>query len=73
MENHDDGYTPMRPLVMDFRDDVRAQNIGDQFMFGPAFLVNPVTEPGGNQRRLYLPKRDGTTSGLVTSVEGGRR
>ena len=21
------------------------QNIGDQFMFGPAFLVNPVTEP----------------------------
>ena len=40
-----EGYTPMRPLVMDFRTDVRAQNIGDQFMFGPAFLVNPVTEP----------------------------
>ena len=46
----------MRPLVMDFRTDVRAQNIGDQFMFGPAFLVNPVTEPGATSRHLYLPK-----------------
>ena len=41
-----EAYTPMRPLVMDFRDDDRAKNIGDQFMYGPAFLVNPVTEPG---------------------------
>ena len=29
-------YTIMRPLVMDFRTDVRAQNVGDQFLFGPA-------------------------------------
>ena len=50
------GYTPMRPLVMDFRDDKRAQNIGDEFMFGPALLVSPVTEPGAVTRRLYLPK-----------------
>jgi alpha-D-xyloside xylohydrolase len=51
-----EGYTPMRPLAMDFRTDVRAQNIGDQFMFGPAILVNPVTEPGATTRHLYLPK-----------------
>ncbi len=50
------GYTPMRPLVMDFRDDTKAQNIGDQFLFGPAILVNPVTEQGATTRRLYLPK-----------------
>jgi alpha-D-xyloside xylohydrolase len=50
-----EGYTPMRALVMDFRDDVRAQNIGDQFLYGPAILVNPVTEPGATSRRLYLP------------------
>jgi len=29
----------MRPLVMDFRTDVRAENTGDEFMYGPAFLV----------------------------------
>ena len=51
----DEGYTLMRPLVMDFRSDVRAQNIGDQFLFGPSILVNPVTEPGAASRHLYLP------------------
>ena len=50
-----ESYTPMRPLVMDFRTDVRAQNVGDQFMFGPAFLVNPVTEPAATSRSVYLP------------------
>ncbi len=50
-----EAYTPMRPLVMDFRGDERAQNIGDQFMFGPAFLVNPVTDPAATSRQLYLP------------------
>ena len=50
-----EGYTIMRPLVMDFREDVRAQNIGDQFLFGPGILVNPVTEPGAAKRHLYLP------------------
>jgi alpha-D-xyloside xylohydrolase len=50
-----EGYTPMRALAMDFRTDTRALNIGDQFMFGPALLVNPVTEPGASSRRVYLP------------------
>jgi alpha-D-xyloside xylohydrolase len=51
-----EGYTPMRPLVMDFPEDTKAQNIGDQFFLGPAILVNPVTEQGATVRRLYLPK-----------------
>ena len=50
------GYTPMRALAMDFPSDPRALNVGDQFMFGPAILVTPVTEPGADTRRLYLPK-----------------
>jgi alpha-D-xyloside xylohydrolase len=50
-----DGYTIMRPLVMDFLSDTRAQNVADQFLFGPALLVNPVTEPGANSRQVYLP------------------
>jgi alpha-D-xyloside xylohydrolase len=50
-----EAYTPMRPLVMDFRSDERAVDISDQFMYGPAFLVNPVTEPGAAMREVYLP------------------
>jgi alpha-D-xyloside xylohydrolase len=51
-----ESYTPMRALAMDFRNDTRALNIGDQFMYGPALLVNPVTESGTVSRRVYLPK-----------------
>ncbi len=67
-----EGYTPMRPLVMDFRDDVRAQNIGDQFMFGPAFLVTPVTESGATTRRLYLPQAKWYDFWTGSRVAGGR-
>ncbi len=55
MTTHD-SYTPMRPLIMDFPGDARAMDIGDQFLFGPAILVSPVTEPGATKRHLYLPK-----------------
>jgi alpha-D-xyloside xylohydrolase len=48
-------YTIQRPLIMDWRNDPRVAAIGDQFMFGPAILVNPVTEEGATSRSLYLP------------------
>jgi alpha-D-xyloside xylohydrolase len=51
-----EGYTPMRALAMDFRSDTRALNTGDEFLFGPAILVSPVTEAGATSRRVYLPK-----------------
>ena len=38
-----DGYTLMRPLMMDFPDDRATDTIDDSFMFGPSFLVHPVT------------------------------
>jgi len=67
-----ESYTPMRPLVMDFRTDVRAENIGDQFMFGPAFLVNPVTEPAATTRNLYLPNAKWYDFWNGTATDGGR-
>jgi alpha-D-xyloside xylohydrolase len=66
-----EGYTPMRGLVMDFRTDVRAQNVGNQFMYGPAFLVNPVTEPGATSRKLYLPKAKWYDFWTGQSLDGG--
>jgi alpha-D-xyloside xylohydrolase len=71
MTTHE-SYTPMRPLVMDFRDDVKAQNIGDQFLYGPAFLVNPVTEQGATERHLYLPKATWYDFWTGERIAGGR-
>jgi alpha-D-xyloside xylohydrolase len=51
-----DGYTPMRALAFDFLSDSKAIDIKDEFMFGPALLVAPVTEEGATSREVYLPK-----------------
>jgi alpha-D-xyloside xylohydrolase len=50
-----DGSTMMRPLVMDFPADARAREVTDQYLFGPALLVNPVTEYRARSRSVYLP------------------
>jgi len=66
-----EAYTPMRPLAMDFRTDVRALNTGDEFLFGPAILVSPVTEPGATSRRVYLPKAKWYDFWTGRATEGG--
>ena len=52
---YDTGAPFMRALFMDFPNDPRVSNIGDEYMFGPAFLVAPVTEQGRETRQVYLP------------------
>jgi len=49
------GYTLMRPLVMDFPHDTNAKTQPYCFMFGNAFLVAPVIEPGATEWAVYLP------------------
>jgi alpha-D-xyloside xylohydrolase len=67
MVTHED-YTMLRALPFDFRCDPNTYDVNDQFMFGPAILVNPVTQPmyfapqstpltGVTRARpVYLPK-----------------
>ena len=43
-----------RALFMDFPNDPNLMNIPDEYMFGPAFLVAPVTEQGATTRKVYL-------------------
>ncbi|MDR0908779.1 MAG: DUF5110 domain-containing protein [Spirochaetaceae bacterium] len=53
---HFDSYTLLRGLFFDFPEDKTACAIEDQYMFGPALLVCPVTEPNATERRCYLPE-----------------
>ena len=46
----------MRALFMDFPQDPEVRDIGDEYMFGPAFLVAPVVEKSQTGREVYLPK-----------------
>lgn len=54
----DNGYTLMRGLPMDFASDKKTYGIDDQFMFGPAMMVCPVTE--------YMEHRPPLDSILIT-------
>jgi alpha-D-xyloside xylohydrolase len=49
------GQTFMRPLVMDFPKDPQALGIGNQYLFGPAIMVTPVTAAGATTQSVYLP------------------
>ncbi len=63
-----DDYTIMRPLVMDWRTDPKVRDIGDEYLFGPAILVNPVTQREQPDRpSICRPRRPGTTSGPARS------
>jgi len=54
-----DAGTMMRPLVMDFQNDAGSREITDEYMFGPAFLVAPVTTYQARDRNVYLPPTTG--------------
>ena len=49
------GETLMRALPLEFSSDPGSRAVSDQFMFGTALLINPVTVEGAKQRTLYLP------------------
>ncbi|HEY1803108.1 MAG TPA: glycoside hydrolase family 31 protein [Terracidiphilus sp.] len=54
-QSHETGAPYMRALFMDFPNDPNVAEIGDEYMFGPAFLVAPVTDQGATSRSVYLP------------------
>ena len=70
----DEGYTLMRPLVFDFADDPEALKQKYEYMFGPTYLVSPVTEPGVTEWKTYLPKSKGGWKHKQTGrhYEGGQ-
>jgi alpha-D-xyloside xylohydrolase len=49
------GAPYMRALFMDFPNDSEAGKQVGEYMFGPAFLVAPITEQGATTREVYLP------------------
>ena len=67
-------YTLMRPLVMDFNGDKEVENIGNQWMFGPALMACPVGYYKARNRSVYFPRQCGWYN-LYTGehTDGGQR
>ena len=65
-------YTIQRPLLMDWRTDPKTHDIGDQFMFGPSILVNPVVAPNATHRKCVPAGVAGMVRLLDGSTAAGR-
>jgi alpha-D-xyloside xylohydrolase len=68
------GYTLMRPLVFDFANDPEALQQKYEYMFGPKYLISPVTEPNVTEWKTYLPKNEGGWTDYRTGIhyDGGQ-
>ena len=71
---HFKDYTLMRALVMDFNGDRKVENIGNQWMLGPALMACPVGYYKARNRSVYFPRQCGWYN-LYTGeyVQGGQR
>ncbi|MBQ5620315.1 MAG: DUF5110 domain-containing protein, partial [Alistipes sp.] len=66
-------YTLMRPLVMDYPDDVVACNTDDQFFLGDALMICPVYTYRARSREVYLPEGLWYDFRSERAIEGGHR
>jgi alpha-D-xyloside xylohydrolase len=67
------GLPPMRPLFVDYPDDVAAWSVDDEFLFGPDILVAPILAAGVTKREVYLPAGARWVNAWSGEVaEGGR-
>ena len=67
-------YTIMRGLAMDFTGDQEVYNIGDQYMYGPAFMVCPVHSYKAREREVYFPTGNAWFDFYTGKVqEGGKK
>ncbi|MFD2044899.1 glycoside hydrolase family 31 protein [Ornithinibacillus salinisoli] len=50
------GLPVMRPLLMEYPEDVKTYNLNDQFMIGDNVVFAPILQPSVTDRAVYLPK-----------------
>ena len=62
----------MRAMWLHYPDDVRAEGIGSQFLWGRDLLVAPVFMKGATSREVYLPKGDWYDWWTHARTTGGR-
>ncbi len=81
---YNEDYTIMRSLMFDFAEDSKVKELASQFMYGPAYLVCPITRPmeydaestpihGDTSVAVYLPTgADWYSEENGTFYEGGK-
>ncbi|MDB5883506.1 MAG: glycoside hydrolase family 31 [Ramlibacter sp.] len=68
----DQGLPLMRPMVLNYPDDPRVFELGDQYLWGDDLLVAPVTREGARAWSAYLPAGGWYDFWTQQRFEGGR-
>ncbi|MCF8346365.1 MAG: DUF5110 domain-containing protein, partial [Bacteroidales bacterium] len=55
-EAYDRGWPLIRPMVLEYPDDIETFDLSSQFLLGEELLVAPVVEEGAATKKTYLPK-----------------
>jgi alpha-D-xyloside xylohydrolase len=71
VESHETGVPVMRPMMLEFPEDVTCQMLDRQYMLGDSLLVAPVFHGDGHVD-CYLPEIDWTSLLSGEAVEGGK-
>ncbi len=67
------GLPPMRPLFVDFPEDLSTWDIEDQYLFGDEILVAPIYTEGQRSREVYIPAGSTWTNAWTgEKVTGGK-
>lgn len=53
---YEKGIPPVRPLVMDYAEDINVMDLYDEYILGEGILAAPVIFGEGNKKRIYLPE-----------------
>ncbi|WP_010094251.1 glycoside hydrolase family 31 protein [Ornithinibacillus scapharcae] len=64
------GLPVMRPLLMEYPDDVKTYNLNDQFMLGDNIIMAPILQPSVTDRVVYLPDGEWVEYTTGQSFEG---
>jgi alpha-glucosidase len=65
------GVPAMRPLVLEYPEDMRTWDMDDEFMWGSDLLIAPVLSETETVRDVYLPKGDWYDFWTTRRYEGG--
>lgn len=72
-EAHEKGTPVMRTLFYGFPEDARCWDVKDAYLFGPDLLVQPVTDEGVTEAKVYLPAGESWTYAWSgETYEGGQ-
>jgi alpha-glucosidase (family GH31 glycosyl hydrolase) len=56
-ENSRTGMPMMRPMLFEEQDEEGAAAVSSTYLWGPSFLVAPVTEPGATRKEIHFPDK----------------